>query len=118
SVTDESHALSVDPRLDMYDPDNGYCTPPEATHYSKEFLERYREGQRNRVLRLDAMARQFIEEQRRTETLNASESFKALSARDQLKMRQRAAAGNIMTIWRTMADPGYVDLSIDSSDRD
>jgi alpha-beta hydrolase superfamily lysophospholipase len=118
SVTDESDPLSVDPRLDMYDPDNGYRTPPEPTTYSQEFLERYREGQRNRVLRLDAIAWQFIDEQRRTQALVASAGFQSLGARDQLKLRQRAVAGDIMTIWRTMADPGYVDLSIDPSDRD
>jgi alpha-beta hydrolase superfamily lysophospholipase len=118
SVTDESDPLSVDPRLDMYDPDNGYRTPPEPTTYSREFLERYRDGQRNRVLRLDAIARQFINEQRRTQTLVATEGFQSLGVRDQLRLRQRAVAGNIMTIWRTMADPGYVDLSIDPSDRD
>ncbi len=118
SVTDERDPLSCDPALDMYDPDNGYRTPPEPTTFSAEFLARYRAGQRNRVLRLDAMARQFIEDQRRAETLMAGPGFGALSARDQLKLRQRAAAGQIMTIWRTMADPGYVDLSIDPSDRD
>lgn len=119
SVTDEIDPLSVDPRLDMYDPDNGYRTPPEPTTYSSEFLGRYRQGQRTRVLRLDAIARQFIEEQRRAESLiTASDGFSRLSARDQLKLRQRAAVGKVMTIWRTMADPGYVDLSIDPSDRD
>ena len=118
SVTDEHDSLSVDPRLDMYDPDNGYRSPPEPTTFSAEFLERYRAGQRIRVQRLDAIARQSIDEQRRAEALLASSRFTQLSARDQLKLRQRAAAGTIMTIWRTMADPGYVDLSIDPSDRD
>jgi alpha-beta hydrolase superfamily lysophospholipase len=118
SVTDESDPLSVDPRLDMYDPDNGYRTPPEPTHYSAEFLERFRAGQRVRVARLDAIARQSIEEQRRAEAIIASPDFGRMPARDQLKIRQRAASGQIMTIWRTMSDPGYVDLSIDPSDRD
>ena len=118
SVTDESDPVSVDPRLDMYDPDNGYRTPPEPTHFSAEFLERFRQGQAARVARLDAIARQSIEEQRRTEAIIASPDFARLSPRDQLKLRQRAASGQIMTIWRTMADPGYVDLSIDPSDRD
>jgi alpha-beta hydrolase superfamily lysophospholipase len=118
SVTDERDPLSVDPLLDMYDPDNGYRTPPEPTQFSAEFLARFRAGQANRVQRLDALARQFIEEQRRTEAIVASPDFGRLTARDQLKLRQRAAAGQIMTIWRTMADPGYVDLSIDPSDRD
>jgi alpha-beta hydrolase superfamily lysophospholipase len=118
SVTDERDPLSVDPLLDMYDPDNGYRTPPEPTQFSAEFLARFRAGQANRVQRLDALARQFIEEQRRTEAIVASPDFGRLTARDQLKLRQRAVAGQIMTIWRTMADPGYVDLSIDPSDRD
>jgi pimeloyl-ACP methyl ester carboxylesterase len=118
SVTVESDPLSVDPTLDMYDPDNGYRTPPAPTQFSAEFLERFRAGQRARVKRLDAMAKQAIEEQRRAETLAASADFGKLSERDQLKIRQRAAASGIMTIWRTMADPGYVDLSIDPSDRD
>ena len=118
SVTDESDPLSVDPRLDMYDPDNGYRTPPEPTHYSSEFLSRFREGQRARVARLDAIARQAVDEQRRAEAIMGGSDFGRLSARDQLKIRQRAASAQIMTIWRTMADPGYVDLSIDPSDRD
>jgi pimeloyl-ACP methyl ester carboxylesterase len=118
SVTDENDPLSVDPRLDMYDPDNGYRTPPEPTHFSAEFLERFRHGQLERVLRLDAIARQSIEEQRRFEAIVASPDFGRWAPRDQLKLRQRAAAGKIMTIWRTMADPGYVDLGIDPSDRD
>src|SRR5262249_12226854 len=72
SVTDESDPLSVDPHLDMYDPDNGYRTPPAPTHFSAEFLERFRQGQANRVARLDAIARQSIDEQQRAETLIAS----------------------------------------------
>jgi pimeloyl-ACP methyl ester carboxylesterase len=118
SVTVESDPLSVDPSLDMYDPDNGYRTPPAPTQYSAEFLERFRAGQRARVQRLDAMAKQAIDEQRRAEMLVAGADFARLPERDQLKIRQRAAASGIMTIWRTMADPGYVDLSIDPSDRD
>src|SRR6266700_3027155 len=85
SVTDESDPLSVDPRLDMYDPDNGYRTPPEPTEFSAEFLQRFRQGQANRVARLDAIARQSIEEQRRAETLAALPDFGRLSPRDQLK---------------------------------
>ena len=82
SVADENDPLSVDPRLDMYDPDNGYRTPPEPTHFAGEFLERFRQGQLNRVLRLDAIARQFVDEQRRTETIVASADFGRQPARD------------------------------------
>src|SRR5438067_10986086 len=80
SVTDESDPLSVDPRLDMYDPENGYRTPPAATQFSAEFLRRFRDGQMARVLRLDAIARQSIDEQRLAETLATSSDSATLSA--------------------------------------
>ena len=49
SVTDESDPTSVDPSLDMYNPDNG---PP----YSAEFVERYRAAQVARNHRITAWA--------------------------------------------------------------
>ena len=102
----------------MYDPDNGYRTPPEPTQFSTEFLERFRAGQRQRVLRLDAIARQFVEEQRRTEAIVAAADFGRLVGARPVEVTPAGGVGQIMTIWRTMADPGYVDLSIDPSDRD
>ena len=57
SVTDERDPMSCDPTLDLYDPANGFVEPPGETRYEPEFVKRYREGQRARVERLDALAR-------------------------------------------------------------
>src|SRR5205085_10755523 len=70
------------------------------------------------VLRVDAIARQSVVVKRGTDSLVASSHLAHLGLRDHLELILRDVAGNIMVIWRTMADPGYVDLSIDPSDRD
>jgi hypothetical protein len=100
SVIDETKPLEVEPSLDLFDPANGFVEPPASSSYSAEFLERYRAAQRERVARLDAAAREMIEERRR--------------ARD---LRTRAL-GRLMVIYRTEAEPRQVDLSIDPSERD
>src|SRR5207245_2417211 len=38
SVSDESDPLSCDRALDMYDPRNGFRSPPESSTYAPEFL--------------------------------------------------------------------------------
>ena len=60
SVTDERDPLSVDSSLDALDPKNGFSEPPAPSKYSAEFLERYRAGQRVRVAKLDAIAKNMI----------------------------------------------------------
>ncbi|ALE74307.1 alpha/beta hydrolase family protein [Pseudonocardia sp. EC080610-09] len=109
SVADESDPLSVVGELDPWDPANGFAEPPESSSYPAEFLERYRTAQRERVARIDAVAREALA---RTAEARAT-SRRTGSAAD----RRRSLAPTIMTIFRTDADPRTVDLSLDPSDR-
>lgn len=64
SVTDESDPLSIDPSLDMYNPNN-YEVRDSGVVYSPEFLEMYRKAQRARCDRITAWAREKLQETRR-----------------------------------------------------
>lgn len=62
SVVDESDPLSTDPDLNPFDPANGFAEPPHSSSYSPEFITRYRQAQRDRIARLDTVARQRVDE--------------------------------------------------------
>jgi hypothetical protein len=109
SVADESDPMSVDPSLDPYNPDNGFASPPASSSYPPEFVTRYREAQRARVARLDAIARQRVAE--------ASAARAAHAASGDPRDRRRALAPRILTVYRTDADLRCVDLSLDPNDR-
>ncbi|GAY07564.1 alpha/beta hydrolase [Pseudonocardia sp. N23] len=109
SVADESDPLSVVPSLDPFSPANGFAEPPASSSYSAEFLDRYRAAQRDRVARIDAVARESL-----ARTASARAAFKDTGA---VADRRRALAPRILTVFRTDADPRTVDLSLDPSDR-
>lgn len=109
SVAEESDPLSVIPELDPWNPANGFAEPPASSSYSPEFLARYREAQRDRVARLDALAHESL-----ARTAAARRAHKESGAAAD---RRRALAPTIMTIFRTDADPRNVDLSLDPSER-
>jgi len=100
SVTDERDPMACDPALDMYDASNGFREPPAWTEYAPEFVTRYRAAQVARVERLDAAAR-----------VSLAESAASPSPR-------RRAHDPVMVVYRTMANPQFVDRTIDPSDRD
>ena len=60
SVADEQDPMSVVPQLDPFSPANGFAEPPASSAYTEEFLGRYRAAQRDRVARIDAVARQHL----------------------------------------------------------
>ena len=107
SVIDESDPLSVDPELDMYNPDNG---PP----YSPEFLERYRAAQVARNDHITAWALSELDRirdgrPRGGAPLVANEVWGAPSV--------DGVFDRFFTVPREFADPRFVDLSIDPSER-
>jgi alpha-beta hydrolase superfamily lysophospholipase len=117
SVTDENDPFSYDPSLDMYNPDNGFRVPPEATKYSPEFLERFYKAQQERAKRLVEIARGYIREQNFYRDLMKSPGFKNLSLKEQLMIERRAQFERPMLLYRTRADPRYFDLTLDPNDR-
>jgi pimeloyl-ACP methyl ester carboxylesterase len=88
SVTDESDPLSVDPALDMHNPEH---TIP----YPKQFVDRYRRAQRERNHRITTWC---IEELRR--------------------ISEAGRHDRIFNVYRTWADLRFLDLEIDPSDRE
>jgi pimeloyl-ACP methyl ester carboxylesterase len=114
SVTDEADPFSVDPELDMYNPDNGWRPWPQPSSYAAGWLKRYREGQRARVARLDAIAAAALDE-RASFGEQARQVEKG--SRQWNDLRRRAVHARYLTIYRTLADPAYLDPSIEPDDR-
>ena len=114
AVIDESDPLATDPELDMYHPDNGWRPWPEPCRYDPVWLERYRAAQLARVAHLDAIAREAI-----AESEAAGDALDGMERSDARwrGLRRRRVLARYLTIYRTLADPAYLDLSIDPDDR-
>ncbi|HMB73973.1 MAG TPA: alpha/beta hydrolase [Gammaproteobacteria bacterium] len=90
SVIDESDNLGTDPELDVYNPANG---PP----FSDEFLKRFRTAQVRRLTGIENWVRGRL---------------------DMLRDDPRGPADQAFVIYRTHADPRFLDLRLDANDRE
>ncbi len=117
AAIDESDPFTTDPALDMYDERNGFRAPPEANAYNREWLERYRAAQRARVARIDAIARRHIAEARINREASRAKDFAGLDADRRNHFMRRAMAPRMMVVYRTQANPNYLDLTLDPSER-
>ncbi|MBA2609086.1 MAG: hypothetical protein H0U92_09120, partial [Actinobacteria bacterium] len=114
SVTNEDDPFSLDPELDMYNPDNGWRPWPNEATYDPGWLSRYRCAQRDRVARIDAVANAAMAERGR-----GAEAARAMEpgSTEWNRARRRAVHARYITTYRTLADPAYLDLSIDPDAR-
>jgi hypothetical protein len=119
SVVDEGDPMAVDSRLDMYDPANGYRPMREGpSRYAPDFVAALRAGQRGRCERLDRRALAWCEEAAwfrarhglPDEAARMTPAERALVARHALQRRY-------LIVYRTLADPRYLDPSLDPSQR-
>jgi hypothetical protein len=110
SVADEADPFSVVADLDPYDPANGFGEAPEGSTFTLEFVERYRAAQEARVARIDERARELLAQQRA-----ARKRYKEGSG--DVADRRRGVLAQVITTYRSDADPRCTDLSLDPSDR-
>lgn len=114
SVRDEGDPFSREPELDMYEPDNGWRPWPAASSYDRGWLVRYREAQAARVARIDEAA--MAAERDRAEARTSLQSLERGSP-VWAETRKHAVHARYLTIYRTLADPAYLDPTIEPDDR-
>ncbi|KUN92535.1 hypothetical protein [Streptomyces caeruleatus] len=109
SVVDEADPLAADPALDPFAPANGFAEPPQSSGYAPEFVSRYRAAQRERVARIDEIARHRVGE--------AAAARRRYKSGGQSADRRAALAPRILTVYRTDADLRFTDLSLSPNQR-
>jgi pimeloyl-ACP methyl ester carboxylesterase len=98
----------------MYDPDNGWRPWPAPCRYDPAWLAGYRAAQRDRVARIDQSARDALAER---EASGAAAKAAEPGSRTWNDLRRRGVLARYLVVYRTLADPAYLDLSIDPDDR-
>src|SRR5438552_1326361 len=117
SVIDEASPTAVNPRLDMYDPRNGYRPMAEGpSRYAPDFVAEFRAAQRARCERLDRQALTWCEEAAYFRTRLKSDGARMAPAERALVTRL-ALQRRYLLVYRTLADPRYLDPSLEPSPR-
>jgi hypothetical protein len=115
SVVDEEDPTAVDPRLDMYDPANGYRPMAEGpSRYGAAFLAEFRAAQRARCERLDRRALAWCEE---AAECRAKLAASAAPPAERARVVRRALQRRWLLVYRTLADPRYLDPTLERSQR-
>jgi pimeloyl-ACP methyl ester carboxylesterase len=114
SVAEEADPFSTVPEMDMYNPDNGWRPWPEPCSYDPAWLERYRAAQRDRCARIDALAKASVADQE--DNRRKARDLERGSAAWRTA-RARGVATRYLVNYRTLADPAYLDPSIDPDER-
>jgi alpha-beta hydrolase superfamily lysophospholipase len=116
SVAVEGDPFSTVPELDMYSPDNGWRPWPQPCAYDSDWLARYRAAQVARVARIDAIAKAAL-----ADNVTAGRELADVDASADphrwRELRRRAVFSRQIVTYRTLADPAYLDLSIDPDER-
>jgi pimeloyl-ACP methyl ester carboxylesterase len=117
AVIDENEPADTDDAWDMYNPANGYRPLPQPSSYDKSWLTEYRKRQRERNGRLDAIARSYLDEHNEARGALRDDAFGSKSEAERGAIRRRARLWRYMVIYRTLANPAYLDPTIDPSRR-
>ncbi|HKS90600.1 MAG TPA: hypothetical protein VJQ83_01630 [Tepidiformaceae bacterium] len=117
AVLDEDDPTLTDPAWDMYDRANGYQPFPAPSHYDPGWLADYRARQRERNRRLDAIAHAHLAEHEYFRSQLRAPAYAGLRDSAQRSIAGRARLGRYMVIYRTLANPAYLDLTIEPSRR-
>src|SRR2546430_11819119 len=111
AVANGENRTAVNPRLDMYDPANGYRPMEEgASRYSADFLAEYRAAQRARCERIDRRALAWCEE---AAWFRARLREPGLPPAERPLVARRALQRRYVLVSRTLPDPRHLDLSLD-----
>jgi pimeloyl-ACP methyl ester carboxylesterase len=117
SVIDEASPTAVNPRLDMYDPRNGYRPMAEGpSHYTADFLAEFRAAQRARCERIDRQALGWCEEAAYFRTRLKSDGA-TMAAGERALVTRLALQRRYLLVYRTLADPRYLDPGLEPSPR-
>ncbi|OAI39960.1 hypothetical protein AYO38_01305 [bacterium SCGC AG-212-C10] len=117
AVIDEVDPTKSDPAWDMYNPANGYRPFPSASSYDRSWLAEYRLRQRERNRKLDATAHELLADHAYFRAQMRGEGFSALPDSARGLIARHAWLGRYMVIYRTLANPNYLDLTLDPNNR-